>query len=55
MRDGVRQRWVNELTKSSDALAPWIETEEGREVQRKIWGELQERLEVIQPGVCVSL
>lgn len=47
--------WGNELTMYSDALAPWIETEEGRKVQSKIWGELQERLEAIQPGVCASL
>ncbi|OJD12493.1 hypothetical protein AJ78_06919 [Emergomyces pasteurianus Ep9510] len=35
----------------NNILAPWIETDEGKKVQRKVWSELEKKLEAIQPGI----
>ncbi|OAX80446.1 hypothetical protein ACJ72_05218 [Emergomyces africanus] len=39
----------------NDILAPWIETDEGQKVQRKVWSELEKKLETIQPGILSDI
>jgi len=39
----------------SSTVAPWIETEEGKRVQEKIWKELTAKLEGIQPGISKNI
>jgi hypothetical protein len=36
-------------------LAPWILTEEGKKVQKKVWEELMAKLEGIQVGIMRNL
>lgn len=35
--------------------APLVEGPEGAEIQRRVWGEVRERLEAIEPGVTKIL
>lgn len=37
----------------SNSLAPWVETDEGLKVQKKVWSELEAKLEAIAPG-CIA-
>ncbi|EGC47450.1 short-chain dehydrogenase/reductase [Histoplasma capsulatum var. duboisii H88] len=39
----------------NDILAPWIETDEGRIIQRKVWSELEKKLEAIRPGILSGI
>lgn len=39
----------------SDILAHWIETDEGRIIQRKVWSELEKKLEAIRPGILSGI
>lgn len=35
--------------------APLLASEEGRKVQKRVWAELEEKLESIQPGVVQTI
>ncbi|EEH06644.1 conserved hypothetical protein [Histoplasma capsulatum G186AR] len=39
----------------NDILAHWIETDEGRIIQRKVWSELEKKLEAIRPGILSGI
>ena len=43
----------NELTQylSRDALSEFVRSEDGQKAQKKIWKELTEKLEAIEPGI----
>ncbi len=43
----------NELTRylSRDALSEFVRSENGQKAQKKIWEELERKLEAIEPGI----
>ena len=39
------------LTNNSKGLSSFVTSSDGQKAQKKFWGELVEKLEMIQPGV----
>ncbi|KGQ01756.1 hypothetical protein PAAG_11475 [Paracoccidioides lutzii Pb01] len=42
--------FINKCEIENKAIAPWIETDEGKRIQDRVWAELQNKLEAIQLG-----
>ena len=43
-------RWLIQYL-SSNALSDFVRSEDGKKAQMKIWKELEEKLEAIEPGI----
>ncbi|ERF75970.1 hypothetical protein EPUS_01336 [Endocarpon pusillum Z07020] len=44
-------RYLNDCEVQDNALSNFVRSEDGQKAQKKIWTELEERLEAIEPGI----
>jgi hypothetical protein len=40
---------------SCDRVSPFVSSDEGLQTQKKVWNELAEKLERIQPGILQNI
>lgn len=48
-------QYLNETQVADDQVSAFVKSEEGLKAQKKIWKELGEKLEKIQPGIMAML
>ncbi|PGH01865.1 hypothetical protein AJ79_07802 [Helicocarpus griseus UAMH5409] len=46
---------IDHCDAANDITAPWIKTDEGQRVQKKVWDDLEKKLEAIEPGILLRI